>query len=307
MGEAGSRVYIAGAGGMLGAAVVDAWASEGTVTASDRDPRADWLQRVDVADVDAFRESVEACGPDLLVNLAAETDLEHCERHPDAAWASNAAGAVNGGLIAERLDIPYVYVSTAGIFGGEKDVYADGDVPDPLTVYARSKLHGERFVQERVPRHFVLRAGWMMGGGPALDKKFVNKVYAQIRGGATTIHAVTDLLGSPTYTHDFAAGMVRVVREAPYGTYHQVCHGTASRYDVALAFVELLGLADRVEVVPVTSDHFADVYFAQRPRSEQLVNDRLAGLGLDTMRHWREALADYTEEYRRHLDGFRPR
>ncbi len=294
MGGGPLRVYIAGAGGMLGAAVVEVWDAEGTVEASDLVPRGETMRRVDVADADAFGRAVADFGPDLLVNLAAETDLEQCEREPDRAWASNAVGAENGGRIAERLDIPYVYVSTAGVFGGEKEIYSDGDTPDPLTVYARSKLHGERYVQEHVRRHFVIRAGWMMGGGPGVDKKFIEKVHAQIRGGATTIYAVTDLLGSPTYTEDFARGMVRVVREAPYGTYHQVCHGTASRYDVAVAFVELLGLADHVEVVPVTSDHFAETYFAHRPPSEQLVNDRLAALGLDTMRHWRDALAEYS-------------
>ena len=282
---------------MLGAAVVDAWAAEAEVAASDVEPRAG-QDRVDVADADAFAAAVEDFGPDLLVNLAAETDLEVCEREPERAWAANAHGAEHGGRIAQRLDIPYVFISTAGIFGGEKDVYSDGDTPDPLTVYARSKLAGERFVQDHVRRHFVLRAGWMMGGGPGVDKKFVEKLHAQLRRGVTTIHAVTDLFGSPTYTRDFARGMVRVVREAPYGTYNQVCHGPASRYDVAVAFVELLGLTGRVDVVPVTSAHFADTYFAHRPRSEQLRNDRLAALGLDTMRPWREALAEYAAAFR---------
>lgn len=296
-----SRIYVAGAAGMLGEAVLAACAEDHAVEASDLVPRTPWMSRVDVADEDLFGRAVEAFGPDLLVNLAAETDLEVCERDPDRAWASNAIGAVNGGRIAERLGIPYVYISTAGIFGGEQEWYSDDDTPDPLTVYATSKLHGERFVQEHVSRHFVLRPGWMMGGGPELDKKFVNKVYRQIRGGATTIHAVTDLLGSPTYTHDFARGLLRVARSGLYGTYNQVGSGTASRYDVAVAFVEDLGLSGEVTVLPVTSDHFAEDYFAHRPASEQLLNTRLGERGLDGMRHWREALAEYSEVFRRDL------
>lgn len=305
VGAGATRVYIAGAGGMLGAAVVEAWTAEPgvVVAASDLAPRADWrhpieLSRLDVADHDAFAAAVDAFEPDLLVNLAAETDLERCERDPERAWASNAVGAENAGRIAERLGIPHVYVSTAGVFGGEKDVYDEDDEPDPLTVYARSKRHGEVAVQEQVTRHYVLRAGWMMGGGPGLDKKFVEKVHRQIRDGATTIHAVTDLLGSPTFTRDFARGMVRVVREAPPGLYHQVCHGSASRFDVAVGLVDELGLAGEVEVVPVTSEFFAADYFARRPDSEQLVNARLGALGLDTMRSWREALAEYAEDFR---------
>ena len=87
-----------------------------------------------------------------------------------------------------------------------------------------------------------------------------------------------------------------------YGTYNLVCSGTASRYDVACAFVESLGLTDQVEVVPVTSDFFAETYFANRPASEQLVNSRLKERGLDAMPHWRDALEDYSELFRRDLE-----
>lgn len=296
-----SRVYVAGAAGMLGEAVLAAFADDCELEASDLVPRTATMSRLDVADSELFAGAVEAFEPDLIVNLAAETDLELCERDPDRAWASNATGAVNGGRIAERLGVPYVYISTAGIFGGEQEWYSDDDAPDPLTVYARSKLHGERFVQEHVRRHFVLRPGWMMGGGPDLDKKFVNKVYRQIRDGGTTIRAVTDLLGSPTYTHDFARGLALVARSGQYGTYNQVCSGTASRYDVACALVDNLGLAGEIEVLPVTSDYFAEDYFAHRPASEQLVNARLRERGLDVMRDWREALEEYSEVFRRDL------
>lgn len=296
-----SRIYVAGAAGMLGEAVLAACADDSEVEASDIAPRTDAMSTLDVADDELFAKAVNAFEPDLIINLAAETDLELCEREPDRAWASNAVGAENGGRIAERLGVPYVYISTAGIFGGEQEWYSDDDVPNPLTVYARSKLHGERFVQQHVRRHFILRPGWMMGGGPELDKKFVNKVYHQIRDGATTIRAVTDLLGSPTYTHDFARGLLMVARSGRYGTYNQVCGGTASRYDVALALVDNLGLADEVEVVPVTSEYFAETYFAHRPASEQLVNARLRERGLDVMRDWREALDEYSEVFRQDL------
>jgi dTDP-4-dehydrorhamnose reductase len=297
-----TRIYVAGAGGMLGDAVVTACREVAEVRATDREQRASWLGVVDVADQAAFAADVEAFDPDLIVNLAAETDLEFCELNPDRAHASNTLGAIHGGQIATRLDVRYVYISTAGIFGGEKDVFDDGDEPNPLTVYARTKLAGEQYVTAEVPRHLVLRPGWMMGGGPDLDKKFVNKVYRQIIGGANRIHAVTDRLGSPTYTHDFARGLLTVAATDLSGTYNQVCHGDASRYDVAAELVELLGLGDEVEVVPVTSDHFATEYFAERPASEQLANTALAAVGLDTMRHWRDALADYAQVFRQDLD-----
>ena len=293
------RTYVAGAGGMLGEAMVATCRDRGSdVRATDLVPRSDWLGLVDVADEAAFHSDVAAFAPDLLINLAAHTDLEWCEANPEAAHASNADGAVHAGRIALELGIPLVQISTAGIFGGEQAVYGDADEPCPLTVYATTKLAGERWVAEHVPDSLVLRAGWMMGGGPSLDKKFVNKVYQQIIAGARTVYAVTDLHGSPTFTRDFAEGLWAVAGSGTTGVFNQVSHGGASRYEVACAFVEEIGLGETVEVLPVTSDHFAEEYFATRPASEQLANTGLAELGLDSMRPWRAALAEYATVFR---------
>lgn len=291
------RIYVAGCGGMLGQAVHAACTSVAEVAASDLAPRADWLEQLDVADLDRFWAAVDAFRPDLVINLAAQTDLELCERQPDLARAANTVGTANGATIAARLGVPYVCISTAGIFDGRQDVYSDDDPAHPMTVYGATKLAGEEAARATLAEHFVLRAGWMMGGGPALDKKFVNLLYRQLAAGARTLHAVTDKLGSPTYTHDFARGLLQVVGSGQYGTYNMVGEGPASRFDVAVELVRLLGLANVVEVVPTTSEFFADDYFADRPRSEQLSNDRLRARGLGPMRPWRDALAEYAEEY----------
>jgi dTDP-4-dehydrorhamnose reductase len=299
--KTGDRVYIAGAGGMLGAAVQSHFAQNYDVRSSDIRPRESWLHQVDVADIAALENDVYGFAPRMLINLAAQTDLEWCEANPAQAWRDNALGAENCAILAEKLGIPYVYISTAGIFGGELDTYHDYDKPNPLTVYARSKYHGELFTERHVTNFFVLRAGWMMGGGPALDKKFINKIYQQVKSGSSRVYAVTDKLGTPTYTRNFAQGIETVVRAGYPGVYNQVCEGLASRYEVACAFIEELGVD--VEVVPVTSDHFAKDYFAERPASEQLINVKLAARGINVMRHWRECLTEYTEEFKQDLDA----
>jgi dTDP-4-dehydrorhamnose reductase len=291
------RIYVAGCGGMLGQAVHAACSAVAEVAASDLEPRADWLGQLDVSDFDRFWAAADAFGPDLVINLAAQTDLELCEELPDLAKAANTVGAANGATIASRLGVPYVTISTAGIFDGRQDVYSDDDPAHPLTVYGATKLAGEEAVRATLAEHYVLRAGWMMGGGPDLDKKFVNLLYRQLAAGARTVHAVTDKLGSPTYTHDFAHGLLQVVGSGQYGTYNMVGEGPANRFDVAVELVRLLGLEDVVEVVPTTSEFFADDYFADRPRSEQLSNDRLHARGLGPMRPWRDALAEYAEEF----------
>lgn len=298
-----TKVYLVGSGGMLGDAVFKHFDARYETRASDLKPRAEWLRQIDAANFEQLSADVRDFGAGLIVNLAAQTDLEYCEKDPLQAWRDNALGAENCALLARQLDVPLVYISTAGIFGGEKDEYLDYDEPLPLTVYAKSKLYGERFVERSVEQFFVFRAGWMMGGGPNLDKKFINKMYQQIKAGAREIYAVTDKLGTPTYTVDFARGIEHVVGSGLHGVYNQVCQGNGSRYDVAVALVDALGLADQVTVHPVTSDYFATEYFAERPASEQLVNFKLAARGLDVMRSWQECLTEYAEVYRQDLEA----
>jgi dTDP-4-dehydrorhamnose reductase len=286
---------------MLGRAVYGEFARDCDVRATDIDLNTEWLQYADVRDYAGLELSVTSFAPDLLINLAALTDLEHCERNPEEAWLTNALGAENAATIARRLAIPIVQVSTAGIVDGCQESYHDFDRPNPLGIYAKSKYYGELIVQRLCPEHFVFRAGWMMGGGPAVDKKFINKIFRQIVSGIRELKVVDDKLGTPTYTVSFAHGLRIVAETDLYGVYNQVCEGECSRYEVAVEFVRLLGLENQVKVTRVGSDYFNEEYFAPRPASEKLVNLKLRMRGFHHMPHWRDALAEYAEEFRRAL------
>ena len=294
-------VYIAGAGGMLGRAVHAEFSARCRVVATDIALTAPWISEADVRDYAALRRSVMDVRPDVILNLAALTDMEHCEREPTNAWRTNAIGAEHAALLAAELDIPHVYISTAGIFDGAQAEYHEFDAPHPLSVYARSKYAGEVFVARHVRQHFVVRAGWMMGGGPALDKKFVNKIYRQIAAGARELFVVDDKVGTPTYTIDFARGLRRLVESDLYGIYNQACPGACSRYDVACRFVQALGLEGQVLVTRVSSDHFREEYFAPRPPSERLTSLKLDARGLEEMREWTICLDEYAEVFRADL------
>ena len=90
-------------------------------------------------------------------------------------------------------------------------------MPNPLSHYGRAKYYGERFVNMYVAKHFCLRAGWMMGGGPRKDKKFINKLFQQIKAGSRELHVVDDKFGTPTYTVDFARSAAFLVTTPVYG------------------------------------------------------------------------------------------
>jgi len=286
---------------MLGRAVYEQFSTQTTVKATDIDLNIGWLSYADVRDYNSLNTSIEEFRPDLIINLAALTDLEYCERNPAEAWLTNSLGAENTALIANQLDVPLVYISTAGIVDGAKDVYDDFGPHNPLSVYGKSKYEGELAVRTMVRKHFVFRAGWMMGGGPKIDKKFVNKIYQQIKAGADTLYVVDDKLGTPTYTKSFAKGIYSVAETDLFGVYNQVCGGSGSRYDVAEEFLRLLGLQSRISLVKVGSEKFAADYFAPRPRSEKLDNVKLRARGIDFMPHWKQALAEYAEEFKADL------
>lgn len=288
-----TRIYIAGCGGMLGEAFHEEFGPKADLRCTDIDVNEDWLSLLDFRDLTAYRADVVSFAPDCLFHLGAHTDLEYCETHPEDAYATNALAVENAVYIANELEVPLLYISTAGIFDGAQDVYDDWDAPNPLGVYARAKWAGEEFVTRNARRYLICRAGWMMGGGPRKDKKFIQKLMVQLRDGATELNVVDDKLGTPTYTRDFAHNVRILLDSGCWGLYNMVCQGMTSRFEVAQALVDELGLAGEVAVNPVGSDYFADTYFAPRPDCERLLNRKLALRGLDVMRPWREALSDY--------------
>ncbi|WP_242097939.1 sugar nucleotide-binding protein [Sphingomonas sp. CROZ-RG-20F-R02-07] len=297
------RIYIAGAGGMLGEAFHHVFGPDHELKCTDIDVNADWLSLLDFRDLDAYRADVEAFKPDYLFHLGAYTSLEYCEEHVADTYATNTLAVENAVHIANRLGIPLLYISTAGIFDGRQETYDDWDDPAPLGHYARSKYAGERFVVANADRYLVCRAGWMMGGGPTKDKKFVQKLMKQLKDGATELHVVDDKLGTPTYTRDFAANVKLLLERELWGVYNMVCGGVTGRFEVAQYLVQALGLTEKVAVTPVTSDYFAAEYFAARPPSERLLTVKLDLRGANVMRDWRVCLDEYlADKYVGYLD-----
>ncbi|NTW13974.1 MAG: SDR family oxidoreductase [Candidatus Moranbacteria bacterium] len=294
-----AKILITGCGGMLGSDVYRVFSEQyGNIVATDIDLNEDWLQYLDVRDIDMCKDFFEKVKPSIVIHLAALTDLEYCELNPEEAWKTNALGTENIALLAKKYDATMIYIGTAGIFGGEKDEFTDYDTPNPLSYYAKAKYSGECFVQQYLSKYYIFRAGWMMGGGIGKDKKFIKKIYNQIKEGKKELFVVDDKLGTPTYTVDFARSISKVIQTEYYGLYNQVCGGNCSRLDVANEFVGLMGLSDQVKVTKVTSDYFGKDYFAPRPYSEKLVNLKLINRKINFMRDWKVCLEEYSEVYR---------
>lgn len=291
------KIYIAGCGGMLGEAFYAQFKDEYELRCTDIDVNEKWLTNLDFRNFEQYRKDVLDFKPDYLFHLGAYTDLEYCELHVQDTYDTNTISVENACYIANELNIPLLYISTAGIFDGKKELYDDWDLPNPLGHYARSKYAGELFVKENVRKHLICRAGWMMGGGPRKDKKFIQKLMKQIKEGKKELFIVDDKDGTPTFTHDFAKNVKALLKNEYWGLYNMVCGGQTSRYEVTEELLKILNLHDKIKLHPVKSEYFKDVYFAERPACERLVNAKLNIRNLNLMQDWKAALQEYIAQY----------
>jgi dTDP-4-dehydrorhamnose reductase len=288
------RALITGARWMLGrdlsaeaqAAGYEIWPTD--VERLEHDP----ADRIDVTDHEALGRALDHYRPDIVFHLAAMTHVDECELRPEAAYRVNSVGTQNVALHCRLRDLELVYISTGSVFDGTKATpYHEFDDPHPQSIYARSKWQGEEFVRALAPRHYIVRAGWMFGGGTE-DKKFVAKIIELARQ-RDVLRAVDDKFGSPCFTRDLGRRCLELVQTGRYGTYHGANEGCCSRFEMASAIVEFAGVRScRVE--PCSSAEFP--LPAPRPRLEAI--DGLASrlIGLRNQRPWREALREYVEE-----------
>jgi dTDP-4-dehydrorhamnose reductase len=289
------KIFVTGADGMLGSALCPTLAKKGhNVMATDLFPSNEESKQLDVRNFNQVKEMIEKAKPNLVMHLAAETDVDKCEVEPDHAFLTNTIGTQNVALVCQKQRIDLVYISTLGVFWGDKpEPYNEFDEPNPINVYGRSKLEGEKIVQTLLKRFYTVRAGWMVGGGPKKDKKFIGKIIKQLND-SPTLKAVNDKIGSPTYTYDFSKCVADLIETGFYGLYHCTNKGVGSRFDVAKKIVEFMERTD-VTVEPVSSAYFP--LPAARARSEMSRNYKLELLGMDTTRHWEEALKEYINTF----------
>ena len=290
-----NRPLVFGAAGMLGTTLKNI-VGENKFILTDKDTSTG-LEFCDIRDLAATTELTNKYNPDIILNFAALVDLEYCEIEKDDCYLTNTIAAVHLFNLAKDKNIPYIFISTAGIFGNDKEFYTEEDQPKPLSVYGKSKYYTEQLLQNQgYEKYWIFRAGWMMGGGPDIDKKFVNKIMKQIKAGATELNVVDDKLGVPTYTKDFAESILKHIEtDLPYGLYNMVSQGEASRYDTAVEINNYLNL--NLHINKVDSSFWKEEYFAQRPFSEKLINKALIDLNRNYMRDWKLCLYEYLNEF----------
>lgn len=248
----------------------------------DRDVTALSRTDLDITDAVAVREAT--AGHDVVINAAAYTRVDDAESDEEAAFAVNATGA---GILADAaaaVGARFVQVSTDYVFAGTATTpYAEDTPREPLGAYGRTKAAGEELVLQH-PSVYLVRTAWLYGeNGPNFPRTML-----RLAGSNPTVSVVTDQVGQPTWSHDLALAIVRLLdAEAPFGVYHGTNSGSASWYDFARALFEESGL-DPERVLPTDSSAF--VRPAPRPSYSVLGHSAWAAAGLAAPRPWRDAL-----------------
>ena len=276
------KVWIVGSGGQIGTAinaVLDPLEIE--VFNTDKN-------ELDITETDEVLSFGEINRPDVIINCAAVTDTELCEKEPELAYRVNALGARNLSIVARKVGAKMVQLSTDDVFDGlSKKPYSEFDDTNPTTVYGRSKRAGENYVKEFTHKHFIIRSNWVYGEG----NNFVTRVLDAADQGKP-LAVASDQFGSPTSAKDLARIILYLIRTNEYGTYHATCKGTCNRYEFANENLRIAGKKVDLKSVPTSESDLSSV----RPAYAVLDNFILRIIDVYEMPEWRASLEEYMNE-----------
>lgn len=276
------KLWIVGASGQIGRAINEELDPlEYEVFNSDSD-------EVDITKIDEVLNFALVNHPDIIINCAGVTDFEYCEKNYKKAFLVNAIGARNLSIAAERLSAKFVQISTDDVFDGvKKEAYNEFDKVNPLSVYGKSKLAGEKYVKEFTFKHFIIRSSWVYGAG----ENFLTEILTKAKEGKC-INAAVDQFGSPTSANVLARFILELVNTNKYGVYHVTCEGICNRYELAIEALKLAKIDKKVNRISVDDLEYSELFpvFAT-------LDNFILGLEDIKLPSWKESLKEYLQKH----------
>ena len=277
------KILITGANGLLGHELSSILKDHTLILLSH--------SQLDISDPESVNKQIDSSSPDIIINSAAYTQVDACETNYDLAFKSNAIGPKNLAIKCKQLGIPLIHISTDYVFEGNKkknSPLVEDDKLGPKTVYGKTKLEGEKMVQENCQKYFILRTAWLYGEG----KNFV-KTMLSLSKKNKELKVVNDQIGSPTYAKDLAKAIKEIIEKKSdkYGIYHVTNKGEVSWYEFAKKIFEIKNI--EIKVNPCTSEEFPRP--APRPHYSVLSNQKWIDAGFTPMRDYEEALNEYLD------------
>lgn len=276
------KILVTGAKGQLGTDVVNCLGEMHDVVGMDRN-------QLDVTNLDECMQVIQSIRPDIVIHCAAFTQVDLAERERDQAYLVNAIGGRNIAIASEEMSAKMVYFSTDYVFDGNNNVpYQEYDQTNPDSVYGKSKLAGEQFIQSHSTKYFIIRTSWLYGQH---GNNFV-KTMLKLSKNRSDLKVVSDQVGSPTYTVDLVKFLADLIETDHYGIYHATNTGSCSWYEFAQTIFEIRNI--HINVVPCTTEEYQ--LAAPRPKYSVLDHTSIQSHGFQDMRPWKEALGEYLSE-----------
>lgn len=279
------KILLTGAGGLLGRAFITQASVQHQLIGIGR-------AKLNTDEPDQIRALAAAYQVDVLINCAADTDVEGAQRHPEYA---NAVNVVLPRLLAEgcaRSGAMMVQISSTGCYGNWKtSPYVEDDPMRPTTVHHQTKALGEESVRDNADRWLIVRTGWLYGATASNQKNFIRDRLREARNTAV-MFADESQKGNPTFASDVAMQIYHLLDSGCIGTFNCVAKGHATRRDYVEAIIRAAGLSIPVKAAP-------GGYFVRKAAvspNEMAENRHLKQLGAEVMPEWREALMTYVKK-----------
>ncbi|MFH1613058.1 MAG: dTDP-4-dehydrorhamnose reductase [bacterium] len=273
------KILVIGAKGMLGQDLCPILKKENEVIEAD-------INEIDIVKIDQVNKFIKQTNSDLIINLAAYTDVDGCEINKDKAFEINSLGTWNIALIASELNKSLVYISTDYVFNGQKESpYLEFDFPNPINTYGWSKLAGEEYVKTLVKKFYIIRTSWLFG---KYGKNFINTII-KLSKEQNEIKVVDDQNGSPTFTVDLSYQISKLIKTNFFGTYHISNKESCTWFEFAKKIIEISG--SKTKILPIASSEIKRL--AKRPTNSVLKNYCLELRKMDLSRSWEDAIKEY--------------
>lgn len=287
------RLLITGCNGQLGRAINEMYKDRMDIELINTDIfEGDGIRSMDISDIDSVIKLVSEVKPYAIINCAAHTNVDGCEKDVDGAYKINAIGPRNLSIAATETKSKMFHISTDYVFAGDAvKPYTEFDTPNPKSMYGSTKLAGENFVKEFSDRHFIVRTAWLYGDG----KNFV-RTMLKLSENNDVVNVVSDQVGSPTSTKVLADIIDKLIFTDNYGTFHGTCEGVCSWAEFTEEIFRLKGIATKVK--KITSEEYGAMYpaAAKRPAYSVLDNYMLRLTTGYMAQNWREAIKKYLGE-----------
>ena len=278
----GENVLLTGADGQLGQDFQKLFDKSGIkYTATD-------YKELDVTDKEKVKEFVNNNNFTMIINCAAYNNVDKAEEEPEKCYALNSHVPKYLAEICKEKNIVFVTYSTDFLFDGEKEIpYTEEDIPNPLSIYSKAKLEGERYSLE-YEKSFVIRTSWVFGMG---NNNFCKQVINWSKG-KDKLRIVDDQISSPTYSKDLAEYSWELIQTDKYGLYHLSNDGEASKFEQAQYILKKIGWNGILERAK-TKDFPLP---AKRAEYSKLDSSKLEGVIDKKIPHWKSGIDRFLEE-----------